>query len=659
MNKTNVVELHPSAKRTEKKRDKNKATQRAGHVSRSIEAYNIAKWSDGFFSINEKGKLVVKFAEGVSVPLSNIAAQVALHDVTLPVVLRFSHIIFSRVEKIFSAFTEAMYRYNYQGDYTLVYPIKVNQQRSVVESVMKAHLKNAEHVGLEVGTKAELMIALSVAPKGSRIVCNGYKDLQYIQMAIMGQQLGHSVYIVIEKPSEAALLLQTGKDIPGALPLIGVRAQLSIQAKSAWCMTSGEKAKFGLNATQLLDVVSVLKSADALHYLQLLHVHIGSQLVNIEDIGSGLFECCRFFAELLSLGAAIDTIDFGGGLAIDYEGTQSDSTYSMNYNLQEYAGMIIKTLAGFCQYRSLPMPNVFTESGRAQVAHHAVLLTNVVDVEEDSPRPIKAPRAEVPELLHELWKIYKSVPLISDVAYVSNTLNALQECLQSVVAQYNAEHISLAERAYAEDLIRAICQMLYQGFKPMSSEDIDVVEKLHQKLAKQCHVNFSLFQSLPDAWGIDQVFPVMPLAGLDQPLTQRVVVSDMTCDSEGSMASYVADGRIRKTLSLPAWSAHQPKLLAFFLVGAYQDILGSDHNLLGETAVVDVSLNDMGEVVIGLDKKGDCISDVLLGVDYPHEGVTENIANKLAQTDLSERAQEILKIQLQQSLYGNTYLQGV
>lgn len=659
MNKSNVIALRPMHGRVFEKCEKTDAALRASHVANATEAYNVARWSDGYFSINEKGQVVVQFAGNVCVALSDIAAQVALHDVTLPVILRFSHIILNRIERIFSVFALAMQKVAYRGEYTLIYPIKVNQQRSVVDAVMRSQLKSGNHVGLEVGTKAELMIALSVAPKGSRIVCNGYKDQRYIQMAIMGQQLGHKVYVVIEKPAEAALLLQTGKDIPGPLPLLGVRAQLSVQAKSAWCMTSGEKAKFGLNATQLLDVVALLKSAGALHYLQLLHVHLGSQLVNIDDIGTGLFECCRFYAELLSLGAMIDTIDFGGGLAIDYEGTQSDSTYSMNYSVQEYADMIVKTIANFCSARSLPAPNIFTESGRAQVAHHAVLLSNVVDVEEDAARPIKPPRSEAPFLLHDIWKIYKGISLISDLSCVSTTLITLQEYLQAVVAQYNTEQLSLADRAYAEELTRAICQMLYQGFKPATERDAEVVDKLYGKLARQCHVNFSLFQSLPDAWGIDQVFPVMPLIGLDQNLSQRVVVSDMTCDSEGSMPSYIADGRIRKTLSLPAWLPHQPKLLAFFLVGAYQAVLGSNHNLLGKTAVVDVALNDMGEVVIGLEKKGDCISDVLHTVDYSNESIMESISNKLQDSDLSQRARDMLKAQLQQALYGNTYLQGV
>lgn len=622
--------------------------------------YNVEQWGAGYFSVNERGNVVVNFAHDDAVEFNSMIAKWTEQNGQFPLIIRFPHIIHHRVAMLYDVFSAAIHRYGYQNGYTLVYPIKVNQQRRVLEHVVSAqdHHSNG-HSGLEAGSKPELVLALAMAHNHSDIICNGYKDAQYVRLALMAQQLGHRVCLVIEKPSEVRIILEMAK-IVGVTPCLGVRVQLFSQAKSAWELTSGEKAKFGLNATQLLEVIEYLRSQNSVALLQLLHVHLGSQLVSIQDIRRALKEFSQFYAELHRLGVCISCLDFGGGLAIDYEGTQSSSTYSMDYTVADYADAIVSEIASVCQHYRLPYPRIITETGRALLSHHAVLLANVLDTHVSVLPAIEAPAIDAPEVLKELWRFYSALPAKIDEDIVRSVLFQLQEKMSIVQNHYSQGTISLSQRAWVEQLVQSICRRFYQQIFPAKTQaSKEIAALLSTKIADQCHVNFSLFQSVPDSWGVDQVFPVLPVSGLDQPSSRRIVVSDMTCDSEGSIMQYISEQEVTASLAIPEWSAQQPRLLAFFLVGAYQEILGSKHNLFGTAGAIEVSLNRDREIEIYQDTSAETVLDVLRSVNFQQDQIEACFLEKLDQSCLSQAQRQVLQQHFHEVLTQSTYLQGV
>src|SRR5690606_17438845 len=509
---------------------------------------------------------------------------------SLPVLVRFSDILHDRVNRLCDAFNQAARQQDYQGRYTVVYPIKVNQQRRVVEEIIKAS-PAMEHgqVGLEAGSKPELMAVLALSERpGSTIVCNGYKDREYIRLALIGQKLGHNVYIVIEKLTELNLILEEAQRLD-VRPLVGVRARLASIGKGNWQNTGGEKSKFGLSSTQVLAVVQRLRDANALDCLRLLHFHLGSQIANIRDIQRGLGECARFYGQLRQLGAPVDVVDVGGGLGVDYEGTRSRSACSANYSLDEYAYHVVHAIKEECARNNLPHPALITESGRALTAHHAVLITDVIDVEQIEEQPLSAPSETAPSVIKNLWGDYQALldsrngrallEIYHDAAY---SLSEAQELFAHGV-------LNLEQRAQAEQLYQAVCLRIRAGLNPDNRAQREVIDELNEKLADKFFVNFSLFQSLPDIWGIDQIFPILPLENLDQPPTRRAVLQDITCDSDGRVDLYVDEQGVETTLPLPPYSADRPYLLCFFMTGAYQEILGDMHNLFGDTNSIDVA----------------------------------------------------------------------
>ncbi len=630
-------------------------------ASPAHKVYNIAHWSDGYITVNDQGEVEMCPDRGrteARINLPNLTRSLADAGVALPVLIRFTDILHDRVNKLCGAFNKVTAEQGYQGRYTAVYPIKVNQQRRVVEELVAAEpAASAGQVGLEAGSKPELMAVLALAHQpGSVIVCNGYKDREYIRLALIGQKLGHRVFIVVEKQSELPLILDEAHSL-GVSPLIGVRARLATIGKGNWQNTGGEKSKFGLSASQVLDVIDTLKQANALDTLQLLHFHLGSQIANIRDIQTGLRECARFYSELHQLGAPIGTVDIGGGLGVDYEGTRSRSSCSMNYSVFEYAYNVVHVLQAECDRQGIPHPDLISESGRALTAHHSVLVTNVIDREAPDHREPVAPAKDAPAPLEDLWRDLESLQDEHSPRSLAEIYHDVLHAMTDVHAQFAHGLLSLVERAQAETLYTCCCRLLRDQLDSANRAHREIIDELNEKLAEKLFVNFSLFQSLPDVWGIDQIFPVMPINGLNRPLNRRAVIQDITCDSDGRIDQYVDGQGIETTLPLPEEVPGEPLLMGFFMTGAYQEILGDMHNLFGDTHSVDVRLNAQGEYDIGAPITGDTVAKVLRYVNFEPDNLLEAYRAKFAASDLDSNMQGLLLEELRSGLEGYTYLE--
>ncbi|MBW4935501.1 biosynthetic arginine decarboxylase [Marinobacter sp. F4206] len=623
--------------------------------------YNIAHWSDGYIGVNRDGEVLIRPDRGHSqarINLPELTRSLSDSGIQLPVLIRFTDILHDRVNKLCNAFNRVAADQEYRGQYTAVYPIKVNQQHRVVEELVSAEPAASKgQIGLEAGSKPELMAVLAMSRQpGSVIVCNGYKDREYIRLALIGQRLGHRVFIVVEKQSELPLILKEARDLEVS-PLIGVRARLATIGKGNWQNTGGEKSKFGLSASQVLDVVNTLRDADALDTLQLLHFHLGSQIANIRDIQTGLRECARFYSELRQMGAPIGTVDIGGGLGVDYEGTRSRSSCSMNYSVHEYAYNVIHVLQAECDRHGLPHPDLISESGRALTAHHSVLVTNVIDREVPDNRDPVAPAAEASGPLHDLWRDLQSLEDADTPRSLAEIYHDVMHAMADVHAQFAHGLLTLKERADAETLYTRCCRMLRSQLDSANRAHREIIDELNEKLAEKLFVNFSLFQSLPDVWGIDQIFPVMPINGLNRPLNRRAVIQDITCDSDGRIDQYVDGQGTETTLPLPEDRPGEPLLMGFFMTGAYQEILGDMHNLFGDTHSVDVRMNSAGGFEIGTPITGDTVAKVLRYVNFEPDALLEAYQRKFRASDLSEQNQTALLAELAAGLEGYTYLE--
>src|SRR5690606_20118955 len=477
-----------------------------------------------------------------------------------PVLVRFVDILHDRVDTLCTAFSKAMQADGYEGKYTAVYPIKVNQQRRVVQEIVR---HGNGRVGLEAGSKPELMAVLAMAPVGGTVICNGYKDREYIRLALRGIQLGLKVYIVIEKSSEVDDIIAEAAAL-GVEPLLGLRVRLASIGAGKWQNTGGEKAKFGLTASQALAVIDRLKGAGLDGSLKLLHFHLGSQISHIRDIQRGMREAARYYAELRRLGMPVEIVDVGGGLGVDYEGTRSRSYCSMNYSVEEYATTVVHTLWEICREHELPHPNIISESGRALTAHHAVLITNVIDVdrvpEADRAQP---PADDDPLILHDLWRNLQQVASRSPVESYHDAYYWLTEAQ----TMYTHGILTLEQRAAAEVLYQATCRRVFARLDPRQRAHRELLDELNEKLADKLFCNFSIFQSMPDIWAIDQIFPVLPLTRLDEEPTSRNVLQDLTCDSDGTIDGYVDREGVETTLPLPPYRDGEEYLLGVFMVG--------------------------------------------------------------------------------------------
>ncbi|MCU0834909.1 MAG: biosynthetic arginine decarboxylase [Chromatiaceae bacterium] len=613
--------------------------------------YAIRRWGEGYFGVNTAGHLCARpDPEGpTEIDLAVLAARLREEGLSLPVLVRFNDILRHRVRSLRRAFLAAIEDSGYAGRYEPAYPIKVNQQQSVVE-----HILGEGGAGLEAGSKPELMAVLALSPRDGLVICNGYKDREYIRLALIGRRLGMRVHLVIEKPSELPLILEEAERL-GIEPSLGVRVRLAAAAAGNWQSSGGEKAKFGLSASQAMRLVEALRAAGRLDWLRLLHAHLGSQIPNLGDIKNGLRELVRFYAELRRLGAPIAVVDVGGGLGVDYEGTRTRSYCSVNYSLEAYARAVVETLAEECRRRGLPEPDLVSESGRAMTAHHAVLITNVIDREQAGGLGVTSTGSEGDELLDALaarLAAASSEPPEEVFADARELLAAARE-------RFEHDRMDLAGRARAEELFYAVCRALTARLDPAVRRHRELSDELNALLADKLFCNFSLFQSLPDIWALDQIFPIVPLQRLDEPPTCRAVVHDLTCDSDGCIDRYVDEGGVEASLPV-----HAPReddehyLIGFFLVGAYQEILGDIHNLFGDTDAVNVELDPQsadGYRLLG-PERGDSADELLSYVHFEPRGLLARYRRKLDETDLPRDQREQYFVELKAGLYGYTYL---
>jgi arginine decarboxylase len=621
-------------------------------IDEAARTYSLANWGEGYFGVNAAGHVTVRprrSPEG-EVDLYRVALQAREAGLAWPVLVRFNDILHDRVASMCRAFAEACGRTGYRGRYTAVYPIKVNQQHSVVEHILAG---GGDCVGLEAGSKPELTAVLAEAPPGGIIIGNGYKDREYVRLALIGTRLGHRVYIVVEKPNELDTILRESEEL-GVRPLIGVRIRLAASAAGKWQNSGGEKAKFGLSAIQVLGLVERLKAAERLDCLQLLHFHLGSQIPNLRDIAGAMDEVARFFAELARLGVRLQVVDVGGGLGVDYEGTGTRHYCSINYSLERYAATVVEALGRVCAEQDLPHPDIITESGRALTAHHAVLIANVTEYEvaPGDGEQIR-PEAGAPVPIRRLGAALDRVDDSSPLELYREALHDLDDVRDG----FRRGEISLEQRARAEELFYALCRSIRPRLHGSARSHRALLDELDERLADKVFCNFSLFQSLPDVWAIDQIFPVVPLQRLDEAPTRSGTVQDLTCDSDGCIEQYVDENGVERTLMLHDIREGEPYLLGFFMVGAYQEILGDMHNLFGDTDAVNVELDAEGGYRLVRPERGDSVDELLSYVHFDPRDMLVSYRRKLAAAGLGDQEREHLFTELKAGLYGYTYLE--
>lgn len=601
-------------------------------IEQSAQTYAINHWGDGYFSINDQGHVCVKPSseQEVVLDLYEIAQSLNDKNLSLPVLVRFTDILKDRVKRLSAAFEKACVNNEYQGKYTPVYPIKVNQQRQVVEGILAA-----DNIGLEAGSKPELLAVMALSKQGV-VVCNGYKDRAYIRLALIGLKMGLNLYLVIEKPLELELIIEEAARL-GVKPQVGVRVRLASISAGKWQNSGGEKSKFGLHTYELLQLVERLKQVDLLDSLKLMHFHMGSQIANIHDIKVALKEAGQFYVEFHRLGAQIKVVDAGGGLGVDYDGSHSRRESSINYSLDEYAQNIVRSFAELCAEHQVPQPDIITESGRALTAHHAVLITNVTDVESVYSNPAELAALPV---------------CVNSVEHYHDAQFALSEAR----AQFAQDKLNLVGLAKAENIYALTCQQIKNDLNPSSQSEATILQELNEKLADKVFCNFSMFQSLPDVWGIDQIFPIMPIHRLHEQPTRRAVIQDLTCDSDGRIDHYIDGQNIENTLPVHTIGDEQSYLIGFFMLGAYQEILGDMHNLFGDTHAINIELDDQGYHFYDL-QEGEHVSDLLDYVHISGEDLKTAYRAKLANADIDPQQRQLFEQELVAGLTAYTYLE--
>ena len=608
-------------------------------ITDSANTYRLPRWAEGYFDIAPDGQVLMTVGDCAPIRLSELFRSLSA-EMGPPVLVRFLNILDHRLDAMHAAFKQAIARYDYAGDYLPVYPIKVNQQRMVVERLARA---GKERIGLEAGSKAELVAVMAMSEPGGTIICNGYKDAEYIRLAMAGIRMGLKVYVVIEKPSELELVIREAETLSVA-PLLGVRVRLASIGAGKWQNTGGERSKFGLSATQLLALVDRLQGTGLTGSLQLLHFHMGSQISSLEDIRRGLHEAGRYFVELCQRGLPVGIVDVGGGLGVDYEGAQQTGYCSMNYRLEEYADTVISELARVCSEEGLPAPRVLTEAGRAMTAHHAVLLTNVVDIEQV---PDTLPEADVHPRVQAVLALRDDAALEEDACYQQATA-----LLAAVHQDYALGRVDLKVRSAAELAWYGVLSHLQQRLQNVQGSQSELLDEINLRLSDKLFCNFSLFQSLPDIWAFNQIFPIMPLQRLDERPGRRAVLYDLTCDSDGQIQRYVDAGGIELSLPVHRIRDDERYLIGMFMVGAYQEILGDLHNLFGDTHVINIQASAQGYEIIS-PEQGDRVDQLLEYIHYDIELLSRKLFEKCDHLQGTERDQVITV--LEEGITGYTY----
>jgi len=592
-------------------------------IKDSLELYKVPAWSAGFFDIRENGHLEVRVhgPDTPGVDLYALTRDLTQRGLQLPILLRFSDILASRIRDLAQAFRTATQNYGYRGSFRGVYPIKVNQQAHVVEELVQ--FGREEKIGLEAGSKPELLIALALLETpGALIICNGYKDRAYLETALLAQKLGRLPIIVIDRFQELPLLIRIAQELD-IRPHIGIRAKLSTRGAGRWLESTGDRSKFGLTACEIIDSVEKLREAGMLECLELLHFHIGSQITEIRAHKDALREAGRIYAGLHKLGANPTMIDVGGGLGIDYDGSQSNTISSTNYSIQEYANDVVAFIQEVCDEIGIPHPDLISESGRAITAHHSVLIFNVLGVNEVSRAGIDGSKLELakdaPKVLHGLKEVLNTASP-KNIREVYHDATQLKEESNTL---FSLGMLDLTDRARAESLLQSCSQKIVDIVRklPEVPEDLDILEAT---LADTYFANFSVFQSAPDHWAVDQLFPVMPIHRLEEQPTRRGTFADLTCDSDGKINQFIGDTEPRPVLELHEWR-NEPYLVGVFLVGAYQEILGDLHNLFGDTDAVHIRVDENGNYSVEHVVEGDTIEEVLAYVQYERKVLMERV----------------------------------
>ena len=629
---------------------------RKWRIEDSEELYNITAWGTSYFGINDKGHVVVTpRKDGVSVDLKELVDELQLRDVASPMLVRFPDILDNRIEKMSSCFKQAAEEYGYKAQNFIIYPIKVNQMRPVVEEII-SHGKKF-NLGLEAGSKPELHAVIAVnTDSDSLIVCNGYKDESYIELALLAQKMGKRIYLVVEKMNELKLIAKMAKQL-NVQPNIGIRIKLASSGSGKWEESGGDASKFGLTSSELLEALDFLESKGLKDCLKLIHFHIGSQVTKIRRIKTALREASQFYVQLHSMGFNVEFVDIGGGLGVDYDGTRSsNSEGSVNYSIQEYVNDSISTLVDVSDKNGIPHPNIITESGRALTAHHSVLIFEVLETatlpEWDDEEEI-APDAH--ELVQELYGIWDSL----NQNKMLEAWHDAQQIREEALDLFSHGIVDLKTRAQIERLYWSITREINQiaaGLKHAPDE----FRGLSKLLADKYFCNFSLFQSLPDSWAIDQIFPIMPIQRLDEKPERSATLQDITCDSDGKIANFISTRNVAHYLPVHALKKTEPYYVAVFLVGAYQEILGDMHNLFGDTNAVHVSVNEKGyniEQIID----GETVAEVLDYVQYNPKKLVRTletwVTKSVKEGKISlEEGKEFLS-NYRSGLYGYTYLE--
>ena len=612
--------------------------------------YSIPHWADGYYDVDAQGRIAVrpKGAAGPAVALPEVVDAAMAQGAKLPMLVRFPDVLGDRLRKLQAAFAQAQQDWDYAGGYTAVYPIKVNQHQGVAGTLASHH---GEGFGLEAGSKPELMAVLALSRPGGLIVCNGYKDREYIRLALIGRKLGLQTYIVIEKPSELKLALEEAAAL-GVRPGLGVRMRLASLGAGKWQNSGGDKAKFGLDPRQLLTLWKELRDAGMGDCLELLHFHMGSQISNVRDIAAGMREATRYFVELSHQGAKISHVDVGGGLGIDYEGTRSRSYNSVNYGIHHYASSIVQPLAEACRAEGLPPPRIITECGRAMTAHHAVLVANVTEVERAPEGRVPEPHDDESHPVRQLRELHGEMAGRPAVEVFHEAAQAHAEGL----SLYALGQLDLVQRARIDDLFYAIAHAVKARLTYDEKSHRDLLDELNERLVDKYFVNFSVFESMPDVWAIDQVFPIVPIERLDEAPTRRGVIADMTCDSDGKIDTYVENEDLDSSLPLHELRPGQSYRLGFFLVGAYQEILGDIHNLFGDTDAVEVRVTATGGHAITQQRRGDTTDVMLDYVGYRLDDLRRIYKARVGAVDIGPTEAARLNAELEAGLTGYTYL---
>ena len=622
----------------------------------SEELYNITGWGTSYFGVNEKGHVVVTpRKDGVEVDLKELMDELQLRDMSAPVLVRFPDILDNRIEKTAKCFEQAAEEYGYKAENFIIYPIKVNQMRPVVEEII-SHGKKF-NLGLEAGSKPELHAVIAMnTDNDSLIICNGYKDESYIELALLAQKMGKRIFLVVEKMNELKLIARMAKQL-NVNPNIGIRIKLASSGSGKWEESGGDASKFGLTSSELLEALDFLDKKDMKDCLKLIHFHIGSQITKIRRIKTALREASQFYVQLHSMGFHVSFVDIGGGLGVDYDGTRSSSSESsVNYSIQEYVNDSISTFVDVADKNDIPHPNIITESGRSLTAHHSVLIFEVLETaslpEMDDEWEVSPEDHELVQELYEIWDTLNQNRMLE-------AWHDAQQIREEALDLFSHGIVDLKTRAQIEKLYWSVTREINQiasGLKHAPDE----FRKLGKLLADKYFCNFSLFQSLPDSWAIDQIFPIMPIQRLDEKPDRSATLQDITCDSDGKIANFISTRNVSNYLPVHSLKSKEPYYIGVFLVGAYQEILGDMHNLFGDTNAVHISVNEKGYSIDQL-IDGETVAEVLDYVQYSPKKLVRTletwVTKSVKEGKISvEEGKEFLS-NYRSGLYGYTYLE--